>query len=428
MKTLIPILVSVMALMSAVPARSADNEKTPQEIENLAKELVLKLGNPSFREREAANRDLVKLGPGALKAIDDGRKSSDTEIRTRCERLYPRVRRLDLERRIEKFLADKDGEFDHDVPLLKVFRGKLGAGDKSRALYVDIMKSLPNAELFDAVAGGDAGGGRAIADRRCRMWNDCQRFLPWNAPTRRQPPLADIAALQFAEWLVPSDSIPKTGPWDPIIGQLMGEQPSAATIESPDKPHHAVYRTIAANWLGSRTDPTEMTNIVKALNNPPFASFKESRTLLRRIVLTEGLQPVEPYRALGMLVQADFKSESKLLRVVQKGELRVGDFPDVYPNEKDPNRKIAIRNKIPIFAGDNHLRDAALAYLVHQEKLNIRDFGFETPESFIPFQDRPLYYNQFAFKTEEQRSFGHAKWEMKESRAPLKKTDKPKKD
>jgi hypothetical protein len=171
--------------------------------------------------------------------------------------------------------------------------------------------------------------------------------------------------------------------------------------------------TAARNWLGSRTDPTQMTNIVKALNNPPFASLKESRTLLRRIVLTNSLPPLVREQAIGMLARADLRSETKLLRVVLKGELRGGDFPDVYPNEKDPDRKIAI-------SSDTELRDAALGYAVLQDNLSIRDFGFVTPSGFNP-----------AFKSEEQRSFGYGKWGwklMKESVALLAKNTKPKKD
>lgn len=434
MKTLIPCLVLVVALPLALPARSADKEKTPQETERLAAELVLQLGDRDYQKREAASRELAKLGVGALKAIEEGRKSPQPEIAARCKRLYPKVRLLDLERRVAKFLADKDGKFEHDLPGLKLFQEKLGTGDKSRALYVDILKSpssvdpFANADLFAALEKGNTEAGRAIEVRRKQMWNDCQRFLHPDAPTRRQPSLVDIAALQFAESLVPSDSIPKTGPWDTIISEFMGRQPAVATLESPDKPHHAVYRTIVANWLDSRTDPTDMSDIAYVLNSPSFATFKESRTLLRRIVLTDGLGPVIRYRAIGQLVHADWKSEPKLLRVVLKGEVRVGDFPDVYPNEKDPNRKIAIRNDIPIFEDGNQLRDVALAYLVHQEKLNIRDFGFATPENYKLTQDEILLYNRFWFKTEEQQAFGHAKWEKKEGVAPLKKTDAPKED
>jgi hypothetical protein len=56
MQKLIPSLVLVVVLLCAATVWSADTEKTPQEIENLAKELVGKLGLPKFSEREAASR------------------------------------------------------------------------------------------------------------------------------------------------------------------------------------------------------------------------------------------------------------------------------------------------------------------------------------------------------------------------------------
>jgi hypothetical protein len=205
-----------------------------------------------------------------------------------------------------------------------------------------------------------------------------------------------------------------------------------------------VFRTITASWLATRTDPMEMNNIVYMLNNQPFASFKEAQGLLRRIVLTDGVQLWSRGQALNNLVQKNGKEETKFLRGILKSELRAGDYPDLYPNEKDPNRKVAISNDGVIQQvfwqkpgqpnGQQYgiqLRDAALAFLVHQEKLNIRDFGFETTPGFVQPPNQPLYFGQYAFTSDERRAFGLVKWGwklMKDSISPPAKTDEPKKD
>jgi hypothetical protein len=150
MKTLIPSLVLVVALLSAVPARSADKEKTPQEIENLAKELVLRLGHPSYGEREAATQELAKLGVGALKAIEEGLNSPDAEIVVRCESLYPRIRALDLKRRIEELAADKEGRIENTLPLGATYENICGKDEKARNFYLELCKN--NFQLLDKVA------------------------------------------------------------------------------------------------------------------------------------------------------------------------------------------------------------------------------------------------------------------------------------
>lgn len=442
--------VAVVVQAGAARAASPDPKDlavSPQELSK-ARALLQKLGSDSYRDREDAQAELAKMGRLAKGVLAEAATAGeDPEIRLRAARLLPKANAADLKARIETFLEDKDGKFEHDLPGLKVFRAKLGAGDKSRALYADILKSPYNLELFAAVEKGNTEGGRAIGDRRNNMWMDMngQRFVGSKPTAPRQPSLADIAAVLFAESLVPSDSIPKTGQWAYMnSGQFLQQNPSVSTLNSPDQPHHAVYRTIAANWIGSRTDAMEMSNIVYMLNNAPFASFKESQALLRRIVLTDGVQLWARGQALNMLVQKNGKDETKFLRGVLKNELRVGDYPDMYPNEKDPNRKIAISSDGVVQQvfwqkpgqpnGQQYsiqLRDAALAFLLHQEKLNIRDFGFETQPGFNPPPGQPLYFGQYAFTTDEQRAFGLVKWGwklMKDSMSPPAKTDEPKKD
>lgn len=162
MKTSIPIFVSVVALLSAGPARSADAEKTPQEVEALARQLVLKLGDRDFREREAASRELAKLGLGALTAVEEGRRSPDPEVRTRCRSLSPKIRALDLERRLGELAADKDGRIANTLPLGATYERICGKDENARKFYIEICKN--HIQMLDYAASnpkitGDAFNG-----------------------------------------------------------------------------------------------------------------------------------------------------------------------------------------------------------------------------------------------------------------------------
>lgn len=162
MKTLIPCLVSVVALLSAAPARSADAEKTPQEVEKLAKELVLKLGDRDFREREAASRALEKLGLGALKAVEEGLENPVPEIAYRCESLIPKIRTLDLNRRLEEFAADQEGRIANTLPLGGTYEKICGKDENARKFYIELCRK--NLKLLDEAANNPKTAGEAYID------------------------------------------------------------------------------------------------------------------------------------------------------------------------------------------------------------------------------------------------------------------------
>lgn len=176
MKTAIPCLVSVLVLLSAAPVRSAAPEKNPQEIENVAKELVRKLGGDGFQEREAASRELEKLGLGALKALKEGLDNPDLEIRARCQRLYPRIRILDLERRLEELAADKEGRIANTLPLGTTFEKICGKDANARKFYIELCKS--QLQFLDAAVNDPKAMGEVYFARCIEMENRPKGGLP----------------------------------------------------------------------------------------------------------------------------------------------------------------------------------------------------------------------------------------------------------
>src|SRR5215471_9852984 len=192
----------------------------PEEISK-ARELIKRLGSEAYREREEAHAELAKMGRLARPALLEAASSdSDPEIRYRCSRLLPKAGADDLKARLDTFLADTEGKYEHDLPGLKQFRKHVGGDEKARALFVDIVKSPYNLELLQSLDKGPAEAGRAISDRRTQMWSNIQqRFVP-GRPVQppQQIPLQDIACLLFAESVTPSKEIPRTGIWSYVTG------------------------------------------------------------------------------------------------------------------------------------------------------------------------------------------------------------------
>jgi hypothetical protein len=421
--------------LGAPPApKASPDPKTlvvpPQELSR-ARELVRRLGSDSYRDREEAQAELAKMGrlarlPLAEAVLGD----PDPEVRLRASRLLPKAAADDLKARIDTFLADGAGKYEHDLPGLRTFRKTLGAHEKARALYVEILKSPHNLDMLAAIDKGDTEGGRAVADRRGAMWNDMQYrpVAPGSKPfAPKQPTLPDIAALLYAETLVTSDHIPKTSAWTWINGtQFVQQSASVQALNSGSSVAHAdVYRAIVRKWLASRTDAQELTNLSYQLGNTTLKQFPESQMLLRRIVMTDGVQGYAKGQALNWLIQQRGKEETKFFHAILKNELRVGDYPDLYPNPKNPDATVAMNNDQMIqqvwFGKPNgqaemhacYMKDVALAYLITQSGGNIKDYGFETPQG-VMIQQGQLGFGQYAFPSDAKRAAGFMKWGWKQ--------------
>lgn len=66
-----------------------------------AKELVAQLSDERYKAREDAQKSLVAMGEAALDAVNEGVKSSDPEIKSRCERILAEIQKNLLVSRTE---------------------------------------------------------------------------------------------------------------------------------------------------------------------------------------------------------------------------------------------------------------------------------------------------------------------------------------
>src|SRR5262249_9169484 len=98
-------------VLSAVPAFGASPDPKdlalPRDELSKACAMFRQLGNEVYREREAAQVDLSKMGRLAKQALAEGATTdADPEVRLRCNRLLPKAAADDLKARIDTFLAD----------------------------------------------------------------------------------------------------------------------------------------------------------------------------------------------------------------------------------------------------------------------------------------------------------------------------------
>ena len=103
--------------------------------------LVKKLGSEEFSARESATEQLTKIGLPAFKALEEAIQSPDREVRYRAERILSTIRELDLQRRLEAFLAGKDEADDYPLPGWVRFKKLYGDNSQARALFVEMQRA-----------------------------------------------------------------------------------------------------------------------------------------------------------------------------------------------------------------------------------------------------------------------------------------------
>jgi hypothetical protein len=408
------------AALSAGPAFGGSPDpkdlSVPPEELSRARELVRRMGSELYREREEAQAELAKMGRLAKQVLAEAAVTdTDPEIRLRASRLLPKAKAADLQARIDTFLADTESKFDHDLPGLKTFRKQLNTAEreKVRALYVEILKSPYNIELFAAMDRSETEGGRALADRRNALWNDMQqRPFPQNGKANqlRQPTLADVAALLFAESVVSSDHVPKANAWNGVTGILFIQQgPGPQALVGSGVAHADAFKTIVRQWLATRTDVNELSNIAYQLNQTALKQFPEALALARRIVTTEGVQGYARGHALSTVMQ-------HALAQPQKGK---DEIPFLKTLTRDDTMVQQIWFGRPGVGGQPEMhsclmKDVALAYLITQAGGNMKDYGFETAPGAVPIGGGQLPFGQYAFTSEEKRNAAFMKWGWKQ--------------
>jgi hypothetical protein len=380
----------------------------PQELSR-ARELVRKLGSDLFREREEAYAELVKMGRLARPVLLEAATSdADPEVRFRTSRLLPKAGADDLAARLETFLADKDGKFDHDLPGLKQYRTVVGKDEKARSLFVEFVKSPYNVELLQSLDRGATEGGRAISDRRTHLFSKMQhRNIGGRISQPQQIEFADLACLMFAESVTPSKEIPR-GMWNHITGATFLQQPASMnTLSNANSPHAEAYRRIIGQWLETRDDAQDLNQLAHLIGQQ-LRNFPQSLPLLRRIIVTEGVHGYAKAQALGFLMKERRKEEHGFLTSLLNNDTLVTTvwFGNINPKNQQPQQHQCL------------LRDVALAMLLTQNGQKLKDYGYAFPNNQPEPNPDTIGYGNYAFTSDEARTAALVKygfWQLKRS-------------
>lgn len=398
----------------------------PPEALSKARELVRKLGSESYREREEAHAELVRMGRLARPALLDAvANDPDPEVRFRASRLLPKAGADDLKARLDTFLADTEGKYKHQLPGWEKFVATTretwslfgypvwtdrSLDKAARELFVEVVKSPYNVELLQALDQTPAEAGRAISDRRVLLYsthinqrNVGGRFVP---PT--PAPLADIACLLLAETVVPSKDVPRVGQWSYVTGATFLTQQSSTNALTGNNavPHADPYRQIVIRWMETRDDIQDLSQL-SYIAGQQLRSFPQSLTLLRRIITTEGVPGYSKAQAMMYLVRGREKEEFDFLVRLLKDETMVTTvwFGNVNPAQPQQQQLQCL------------VKDVALAMLVTHTGQSMPDYGFKFPPGNPIPNVGNIGYGNYAFENDDARRAAMVKfgfWRLKQ--------------
>ena len=135
---LLLILLLIVAAPVSAQSRRKKKPRIDPEVAKVVDPLIEKLDDPSFEVREEAVRELIKVGPGAVPALQLAREHASPEVRMRVRRVLMHFNEL---ARREALSGPETG----DWPMLK--RGPSRGASTGSALRhrpeVEWMRSLP---------------------------------------------------------------------------------------------------------------------------------------------------------------------------------------------------------------------------------------------------------------------------------------------
>lgn len=292
---ILPALLSIPTpAVAAAPTTSPDPKTllVPESELARARDLVQQLGSEEFAAREEAEESLARMGRLARVALLEGANTDQSpEVRTRCQGLLPKATSLEMKARLAVFLADTEGKYDHDLPGWNQFRALVrnewtllghtvwfnrSRNAVARAVFAELISAQANRHMMLAVGSGQSNLASLASARRQELYSQKypRTFVVGGqistTTARREPTLADIATLLFAESQSGSKFVP---PRSAPMSILMNSSGFTNAAQASDE-RGEVYRAVASAWLDTRTDPLDMQyamSVATSLNMPDQA-------------------------------------------------------------------------------------------------------------------------------------------------------------
>lgn len=392
--------------LAAPPSADPKSLTVPDEDRSKARELVRKLGSEVFLEREDAENELSAMGRLARAALLEGANNDpDPEIRARCNGLLPRATAFEMKARLDSFLADTEGRYEHDLPgwtkLRATVRGdwtlfgwtfatRPGTDKAARELFVEFLKAPGGRQLLTAISSGGNNLGPMVAGMKTELY---YARYPRTGGAARVPSLMEVAVVMYADALTKSGGNAR----NTLFTSVLTTSGITQAVQGTDDKALAL-RAVLNAWIDTRTDAYEM---YAAMN---LASNGQNNEAAGRLALRLLRAPGAPgvYRGQAMMTLARLQSKDHLPAL----EKLIGDDTVVTTISTNVGGKI-VRNTITV-------GDLALAAAVQLTGQKTDDYYIE--DRFKGSSSSSISYTRYHIP-EESRKHAATKygwWKLKD--------------
>jgi hypothetical protein len=369
----------------------------PAEQLSQARALVQKLASEAFIDRERAQEALAEMGRLARPALLEGaRTDPDPEVRQRCQALLPKATAAEMKARLDAFLADADGKYDHDLPgwnqLRATVRGEFTVfgwtwaarpnDDKvARKLFTDFLNAPGGRDLLAALDRDRAAAGQAVATRKTELY---QMRFPRDGTPGRNPSVLEVAVVVFAEAHVPAKNVPRAT----ALTSVITTSGFSAAAQDNDERGRAL-KAIMTAWFDSRTDGIDMYSALTLANN--MNNTQAAGRLAGRLLTAPGATGFYRGQAMSTIVRLKMTEQ---LPAVEKA----------FTDQSVLSTSIRVVNGVQV-RQTLEVRDAALATAVLLSGQDPAAYHFESLA-----KNPPTFAYSQARITDGKRDEAFAKW------------------
>ena len=353
--------------------------------------LVAQLGADSFKDREAARRQLFSQGLAARRALLRGLQHRQLEVRLLAHQILQDILTNNYEEQLKAFVADEQNAMLFDLPGWQQFQSATGSNRITRQLFATMLRT--EARLLHALE----SDGRELEELYLARLHAIR-------PLHRNPQRGDFIGLQEVPVI---DSLtlatlllvgchPRLAPHTAAGHELraMLEQEAARNTFRQEE-HQNILRALLAAWITSADGQTH-----------PYLIFELGlRYGLAELVLPNAEQTLQQGQADPVLMQYAILAVGKYCSDREKRiKLLHGALG---------NREICNRWEDPELKKDGtidtQVRDVALAVLICLTKHNPEDYGFR----FLQEHNEMFYrLDSFGFVTNADREKAHQRWQI----------------
>jgi len=365
------------------PASATQKKLTQEEINAQARELVQQLDADSFAEREAATKQLMQLGPRALKVIQEGLKHSSPEVRTRCNRLILGIKGKIRQQRLDAFASGSKTISAKQLPGWDRFKKLVGDTSPMRLLFVELWRAEP--QLME-MANSNPKATAALAEKILQKY---QR-------NEARPTGLSILHSQMALLFVFGDeriTYPATVVTMAARFCQYGHLKDALRKKELHEPMQKLYKQF---FTRSVPEPalSDLLTVAQRCN----LDEKIIMQLARKLALANS-EAIALQRGLGILTIAQYgtaKDIALLQPLFEKDSLCM----DIHQRVRKNGKTITVVYPLQV-------RDIALATVIHLSDQDLQEFGFPRAKPNGPY---PFGLRTIVFVSDKERQAAFKKW------------------